>query len=368
MISCFFQGRVDHRKGNLLSRLVIRVDAGSSIGAGHLTRCLSLAREWEDQQGRATFVTFCEGEALRSRISGSNMECVSLDAVHPDPSDLAIMLATLRRLASEDPASHVKAVLDGYHFDSEYQKAIRAAGFRLLCIDDLAHLPYYPADIIVNQNIQATELDYHCDPGCKLLLGTQYAIIRHEFKPWLSWKRSVPDVGCKLLVTLGAGDVMNATAVVVSALEWTSIPNLEVVLVAGPANPHVESLRHAIDKHSSYVRLMWNVHNMAELMAWADFAVVSTGTTFWETSLMQLPSLVIVQAEYMWATASRLVRYGLADALDASSPNFTPERIGDRLTRMAFDRNERLRLIEGLRTVTDGKGAARVVSVLTELD
>ena len=36
--------------------LVIRVDASTQIGTGHLMRCLALAQAWKDAGGQVTFI------------------------------------------------------------------------------------------------------------------------------------------------------------------------------------------------------------------------------------------------------------------------------------------------------------------------
>ena len=72
-------------------------------------------------------------------------------------------------------------VLDGYHFDISFHKAVRAEGCRLLVIDDMAHLPVYEADIILNQNYGAEKLDYNIDGSARLMLGTEYVFLRREF-------------------------------------------------------------------------------------------------------------------------------------------------------------------------------------------
>ena len=40
-----------------MESLVIRVDADSKIGMGHLMRCLALAQAWKDAGGKVMFVT-----------------------------------------------------------------------------------------------------------------------------------------------------------------------------------------------------------------------------------------------------------------------------------------------------------------------
>jgi hypothetical protein len=83
---------------------------------------------------------------------GSNL--IPVGETCPDPSDLNDTLSILQKGAA-DQNSWVSWWLP---FSPEYQKAIRGAGIRLLVIDDMNHLPFYHADILLNQNIHAPDL------------------------------------------------------------------------------------------------------------------------------------------------------------------------------------------------------------------
>jgi len=133
--------------------LLVRADAGSQIGTGHLMRSLALARAWESAGGRVTFASCCEVEPLRERIRASGARLASLGHPHPDPADLAVTLALLAEAKSENaPPAPTWVALDGYQFDSTYQQAVRDAGARLLVIDAVAHLGQYHPDVLLNQN------------------------------------------------------------------------------------------------------------------------------------------------------------------------------------------------------------------------
>ena len=56
------------------SPLIVRADADSRIGTGHLMRCLALAQFWKTQCGEVTFITCCEGSGLRERLSNAGMQ------------------------------------------------------------------------------------------------------------------------------------------------------------------------------------------------------------------------------------------------------------------------------------------------------
>ena len=54
--------------------LIIRADANSRIGTGHLMRCLALAQAWKDSDGRVIFITACESAGLLQRLCGEGFE------------------------------------------------------------------------------------------------------------------------------------------------------------------------------------------------------------------------------------------------------------------------------------------------------
>ena len=63
------------------------------------------------------------------------------------------------------------------------------------------------------------------------------------------------------------------------------------------------------------IEILESVGNMAELMAWADVAVIGGGTTVWEAVFMQLPCLVLQVADDQKAAVERVVSLGLTYGL-----------------------------------------------------
>lgn len=274
--------------------LYIRADADSNIGTGHIMRCIALAQEWQYQGGEVTFVSYCESDTLRERIKIEGFRFIPLNHVCPDSSDL---VNTLYILKNESADKNSWFVLDGYHFTKEYQKAIRDAGFHLLVIDDMDHLPCYHADILLNQNIHATDLKYCCDEDTILLLGLRYVLLRREFLKYKEFNRQIPERAKNILVTLGGADPVNVTLKVIEALKLLNELDIAVRIIIGPANLHQESLRGSLASACFAAEVLVNPNNMPELMAWADMAISAGGSTCWELAFMGLPSIVIVLAE-----------------------------------------------------------------------
>lgn len=169
-----------------MKQLIIRADANSRIGVGHVMRCLALAQAWQDKGEKAVFLSHCKSPVLKKRILDEGFDFISLDKPYPEPFDIDYTLNTLHKLSNQD----AWLVVDGYHFDSSYQKSIKEAGHKLLWIDDYGHAAHYYADIVLNQNISADERFYiRREPYTRLLLGTRYVLLRHEFKKWQGWRR-----------------------------------------------------------------------------------------------------------------------------------------------------------------------------------
>lgn len=339
--------------------LLIRADASTRIGTGHLTRCLALAQTWEDSGGEVVFITVCESAGLLQRLSDEGFRIVALERSYPDPADWEVTSQVL--------ATHPNAwvVLDGYYFDSTYQRQVKEAGHPLLVIDDIAHLEHYYADIVLNQNIRADELHYECELSTHLLLGTQYVLLRREFLQWKGWKREIPDVARKVLITLGGSDPDNITLKIISAMNKLKLKDLEIKVVIGPSNPHMPLLKEAVEHSPLPISLLPSPEDMPELMAWADVAVSGAGSTCWEMAFMELPSALLVLADNQKSIAKGLTEAGAALNLGWFE-NVTGSQVTNRLVRLLNDRQSRSQMRHLGRTLVDGAGNQRVATTLLE--
>ena len=337
--------------------LYIRADANGKIGTGHIMRCIALAQAWQDQGGEVTFISRCEIEALRQRIIDEGFDFISIGQSHPDPSDLGHTLEILEQLKTQNSKLKTWVVLDGYHFTTEYQQAIHAAGVCLLVIDDMNHLPYYHADILLNQNINAPDLNYHCDEDTTLLLGTRYVLLRREFLKYRDFERQIPDQAKNILVTLGGADPDNVTLKVIEALKLLNEPDITVRIIIGPANPQQESLRNALAAVQFEAELLINPPNMPELMAWADMAVSAGGSTCWELAFMGLPSCLIIIAENQIQVAQYLQEQGVARCFGW----FSTEMLSSGIGSLVQDKVSRLQMLHRMTDLLDFHGAHSVI-------
>lgn len=335
--------------------LVIRADASVQMGTGHLMRMLALAQAYANRGGAVTFVVVEAPAPLLRRLESEGFRVRQI-RVPPGSRDDAAATAAV--------ASEVQALwiaVDGYQFGGEYQAALKELRFRVLFVDDYGHASHYYADLVLNQNIHADEGWYSArEPHTRLLLGLEYVLLRKEFWPWRRWTRPQPARLRRVLVTLGGSDPANVTARVLELLDRVlGTEGLEVTVVIGAGNPHLEALDRFAARPGTRIRFRRNVLSMSELMAWADLAITSAGSTLWEILFMQLPAIALVIAanqEPVMRFASRFPQVRFVDVLNGKLESELGPVFSDLLS------SPRERQVENL--TVDGYGGDRIVSAM----
>jgi UDP-2,4-diacetamido-2,4,6-trideoxy-beta-L-altropyranose hydrolase len=338
--------------------LIIRADAGPQIGTGHVMRCLALAQAWEDAGGDAVFAMAAGAQSIEPRIEAERMKIARLSA---QPGSIEDAAETIR-LAREAGAKWI--AVDGYVFGSDYQRAIKDAGFRLLFIDDYGHCHHYTADIVLNQNIYADESFYRSiEPYTRLLLGSKFVLLRREFLKWRGWKREILPVARKVLVTLGGSDPNNVAFKVIQALQEMDGPYLQAKVITGLYNAHPETLRQAEQCLRIQVQFVTDTTNMAELMAWADIAVSAGGTSCWEIAYMSLPNCIIVTAENQALVAEALHSRGVSVNMGWFA-SIKAVRLAQVLSDLLQDKEQRSYMSHQGRLIVQGEGSRNVVNTI----
>lgn len=357
--------------GNKPDSIIFRVDASSRIGMGHIMRCFALAQEWKNHGGTATFISYCESDRLRERIESDGFGFVSLGPSLPAAIEIKSVFETLAEYCKdnsdttfrESATGRIWLVLDGYHFDSDYQKSIQSEGWPILVIDDMAHLPRYHCRMILNHGPHAMDLNYMKDPDAKIMAGPAYALLRNEYQPWRDWKREVPDKARKILVTMGGADAHNVTAQVLEAFFALEGENKELKVILGPTNPHRRAIERCAFRNQGTVKILTGTDDMAELMAWADMAVIGAGGTSLEMSFMGLPSIVVILSDNQKPVAERLSQEGCVINMGYYDEVRKEDWIGS-FEELIRDRVKREQMCEKGRGLVDGRGADRVVHAL----
>lgn len=338
--------------------LMIRADAGVAIGSGHVMRCLALAQGWQDIGGRAVVAYACMPSALEKRLRDEQVELVKLE-VEPGSVEDSEKTAML---AAQQGTSWV--VVDGYRFGAGFQRTLKAANLKVLFIDDYGHSAHYSADLVLNQEgFDGVRIYSHRDPETRLLLGPRYAMLRREFTAQRGWRRKIAPTARRVLVTLGGTDPANLTSIVMEGLRRIDADDVEIMVVVGGGNPHLQDIRRVAESFPIPVEIQQSVSNMAEVMTWADLAISAAGTTCWEMFMLGLPAIIIPAADNQVQASFRFDEIGAAKEIKNTGPELAVE-LGKAISELLRSQEARARMSATGMQLVDGLGVARILHEL----
>jgi UDP-2,4-diacetamido-2,4,6-trideoxy-beta-L-altropyranose hydrolase len=360
---------------NWAQQVVIRVDASTEMGMGHLMRCLSLARALANNGAKVTFL-------LRSHAAGLArlIECEGHAArLLPDPASRpddavsdgtahALWLSTTWKHDAEqtlEAIDHIGRVdwliVDHYSLDARWERMLRKQAPRILAIDDIADRDH-DCDVLLDQNL-VLEMDSRyggrVPPTCETLLGPRYALLRAEFaERRKSLTRRSGKVN-RILVCYGGSDPGNETAKALSAIKSLSHPSLAVDVAIGPTNPNATSLAQLCGE-MSMTEFHRGAGNMAELMSNAGLAIGAGGIMSWERCCLGLPTIAVDIAGNQTGALTALSRAGAVIYL-GSAASTTEQQIAGAIESLFGDADRTRAMGEISQALVDGEGTSRVV-------
>ncbi len=165
---------------SLKKRIILRADANTQIGTGHVFRLLALA-EMLSPTFEVLFCTQTNNQQILDTISSQVDKLIKL------PGQFEYCLPSVKELNAEiafDLKDIIKendiVVTDGYWFRENYQLSIKKLGAKLLMIDDFAN-QYFYADAVINHAPGLSVDLYQGEPYTRYYLGLSYALIRKAF-------------------------------------------------------------------------------------------------------------------------------------------------------------------------------------------
>lgn len=254
-------------------KVFIRADGSSDVGLGHIVRCISLAHMLKNEFS-IHFFSLKIPDSLKNEIIQNGWEITVIEKESDFVNDLT---------------GNEIVVLDGYQFDTDYQRQIKSKECKLVCIDDF-HDQHFYADLVINHAPGVAKDDYKGEPYTKYLLGPDYALLRLEFLETKSYenKKISTDVN-KIFVCFGGSDSKNLTAKVLS---WLPSENYSVTLVLGNAYPHRDELNTVIEDRKDLeivVKKSLSAKEMSNELEQADLAVVPASGILFEVISTGLP-------------------------------------------------------------------------------
>lgn len=206
-------------------RVLLRADAGSSIGFGHYVRTCALGGY------------LCE-----------DFECI-LVSRNPDlglPSDyqrelatssgLTIMEVAAKSRENFDPAflDLIEAddivVLDNYYYDTPYMTEVKSRCRALVCIDDM-HDRHFPADMVMTF-CPLTREQFSMKPEAKFVGGMEWSFLRAPFLKPPMQRNYTGQTPKHIALAMGGADPLGLTNKIVRLLHKIDA-SLQIDVLAG---------------------------------------------------------------------------------------------------------------------------------------
>jgi UDP-2,4-diacetamido-2,4,6-trideoxy-beta-L-altropyranose hydrolase len=365
-------------------KVAVRADAGIHIGAGHVMRCLTLAEALREHGGEITFICRAHTGHLADTVRARGHDCHLLTPgvegavqshADDDPPHAAWLgadwrtdAAETRAILADDPVDLL--IVDHYALDHGWEAMLRPVARRIMVIDDLADRRH-DCDALLDQTAGRAAHDYagHVPASCHLMIGAGYALVRPEFAARRAESLHRRDGPARtILISMGAFDQANATALALDALSRITLPaKARVFVLLNRAAPHFDQVARQAAHLPFPVEMLSGVDDMAGLLAETDLVIGAAGSSAWERCVLGVPSIILVLADNQ-----RLIAENLADAgaaIHAGNAGSTgAARLADAIIAPLLADPAQLHALGATAAqLCDGDGATRVVREVVSL-
>jgi len=290
--------------------ICIRTDGNKDMAAGHIMRCLTIAREIivmghpvcffvSDEESLSilrkqepSIVILSDMQALEEKIFENTMHVFTLP--NADYRNLEQELPELLPLLQKYP---VPLLIDSYFVTDNYLIALQSVT-KTAYIDDIRAFSY-TADLLINYDCFTEKMCaehkntiYKNIPN--LLLGAEYAPLRPQFTE--NTIAVMPDVK-NILVTTGSSDPYHfALHFCKNVLKNNITASYDYHIVIGSLNTDYDALA-ALVQDAPNIHLYRNLTDLMPLMLTCDLAVTAGGTTLYELCALGIPSFSFSMAD-----------------------------------------------------------------------
>jgi hypothetical protein len=358
-------------------KIVFRTDASVQIGAGHVMRCLTLADTLRQQGAECTFVCRSHEGNFSDVIRECGHQVIALAVGQPIESrakktwpEHAAWLGTDWVIDATQTQQAIGSqtvdwlIVDHYALDHRWEHSMRTYCKHLMVIDDLADR-LHDCDLLLDQNFGRNLQDYsQLTPDTTIkLIGAQHALLRPEFAALREAslaRRSHPQLK-HLLITMGGVDKDNVTSKVLMALRQCALPDsCDITVIMGSGAPWFADVQMQAKQMPWPTQVLFNVKNMAEVMASSDLAIGAAGSSSWERCCLGLPTLVMVLAENQRKTAMQLDGIGAARLVSGAQGEALINALDEAFFDFTKNQAALRKMVDASMHITNGLGAQLV--------
>jgi spore coat polysaccharide biosynthesis predicted glycosyltransferase SpsG len=324
--------------------VLLRADASTTQGTGHVMRCLTLAEELVERGHSVTLWAHLEGVSwLSERIASSGI-------THENHPAHTLDISRIRA------SSFDWVVVDSYEIPAEQISEVNAVRPVLAIVDSDSRK--ITATLYLDQNL-GTEITFPAVTGAdQLLLGSDFALVRKDFLQHRTVAPVSTITGRAHAVVFFGGTDPNGTVVLATRSIVDANPELRLTVVCAERwMPDVYDACGTTD-----VSVLALTPDLPYILSTADIVVSAAGTSAWDVCTLGRPAIFVAVVDNQQPALLHIELQGVALTLDATAERVNELRnIGALVSRLADNDAERSALLERCATLFDGKGTARVV-------
>jgi UDP-2,4-diacetamido-2,4,6-trideoxy-beta-L-altropyranose hydrolase len=318
-------------------KVYIQAEGNSTIGLGHIYRCIALGQMLSDFF-EVHFLSIEIPEALKDNLVQLGFRFSQI-STNDD----------LFQLVEKDDF----VVLDNYCFDFEYYRKLRNQCRALIVIDDLQSR-LFDADLIINHAPNIIATGYQAAPYTQFALGLEYVLLRPEFLR-LSYK-DIHEID-SLIICFGGADPRNLTYRCLK-LAAKECKFRKIIVVTGDAYLFQNSLSEFASISSIEFHRNVGEAEMAKLFSVTDAAMVPSSGILLEAIKA---GCKVISGKYV---ENQNILYSSLKSTRAfiDGGNFAPNEITSALEQLLSTR-----LLSALPLI-DGKSGQRILNLFQQLE
>ncbi|PJI09861.1 UDP-2,4-diacetamido-2,4,6-trideoxy-beta-L-altropyranose hydrolase [Clostridium sp. CT7] len=335
-------------------KILIRADGGGNIGMGHIMRTLALAKELK-KHFDISYVCKTSGKNVEDKTYGKYFKGINKVL----SSGFNIELVRENRLFHDlgDLTGDV-LITDSYDVNDKYFSLVGDMFNKSIYIDDMCLHNFNDVDMIINQNINAEDLNY--GTNAKLLLGCKYAMVRNEFKNVTA--KNIKGNVYDIMITMGGTDPFFIT---LKLLDYLKNEHYKFHVVIGKYfdDSYIEKLKSY--KNLGNIKFYYNA-DMCSLMKNADICISAAGSTLYELCAVGVPSLSIIMAKNQIEVAKRFDSLKIIRNVGWYN-KLSKQKILAEINNLSFDYDMRRQVSIKSQKLVDGKGTFRITKEIMSI-
>ena len=279
--------------------IIIRTNASSSSGIGHLARCRRLGANLNEQGLKVFFVLDYVNEYLNEYLEGFKFTGLySANESFQNEEDDALRLLVC--LTNKDV---IAIIVDDYRFSDIWERSIAQLGCKVIVLDD-QDKSNHECHLLIDSTWEGEKTLKRYENkvlnNAPCLLGPKYLLIDEGFglAKKLSHKSFKKNKQLKILLSLGGGGDLTFLISLICHLIDQLPDNLpyEISTIVGPYALNKEDLIAFSKKHDN-VRLILDQDGLYSEISSADLYIGASGGTLFESLAMSIPCLTFSISE-----------------------------------------------------------------------